>query len=140
MADIPEANGRSVISSAESLYQLEERDLDALVADLGAESIKNSNADQPGAAPAEECEPAASLRPSNTAGVSTKVPKVSTQRKNTLAFRYSANDPVFCFQSDEQLKAEKISLALQKLKEAKVRKVVSLSSPHSPRCCSCLGS
>lgn len=49
--------------------------------------------------------------------------------KNTLTFRYSANDRVFCFQSDEQLKAEKISIALQKLKEAKVRKVGSLSSP-----------
>lgn len=93
MADIPKANGRSVISSAESLNQLEERDLDALVADLGAESVKNGNADQPGAAPAKECVPAASLRPSNTAGVSTKVPKVSTERKHTLTFRSSANDP-----------------------------------------------
>lgn len=79
MADIPKANGRSVISSAESLNQLEERDLDALVDDLGAESSKNRA--QPGAAPAEECKPAASLRPSNTAGVSAKVPKVSAQHK-----------------------------------------------------------
>lgn len=83
VADIPKANGRPVISPAESLNQLEERDLDALVADLGAESVKNGNAEQPGAAPAEECEPAASLRPPNAAGVSTKVPKVSSQRKKT---------------------------------------------------------
>lgn len=94
------------------------------MADLGAESIKNSNAGKPGAASARECEPASSLRPSNT------VVMVFPQNiKNALKFCNSDNDPVFCFQSEEQSKANKIILALQKLKEAKVRKVGSFLSP-----------
>lgn len=43
-------------------------------------------------------------------------------------FCNSDNVPVFCFQSEEQSKADKISLALHKLKEAKVRKVGSVLS------------
>lgn len=76
MADIYKADSRSIISPAESLNELEDHDLDALVADLGAESIKNSNAGKPGAASAQECEPASSLRPSDTAGLSGKVQMV----------------------------------------------------------------
>ncbi|TNM98019.1 hypothetical protein fugu_014265 [Takifugu bimaculatus] len=55
--------------NAESLNELEDQDLDALVADLGAESIKSSNADKPSTAAAQECQAAASLCPSNTGKV-----------------------------------------------------------------------
>ncbi|TWW72905.1 amyloid beta A4 precursor protein-binding family B member 1-interacting protein-like [Takifugu flavidus] len=87
--------------NAESLNELEDQDLDALVADLGAESIKSSNADKPSTAAAQECQAAASLCPSNTAKSSGKGPM-----------------------SEAQIKAAKIRLALRKLAEAKVRKLV----------------
>lgn len=49
-----------------------------------------------------------------------------TDHKNKLKLRSGANIPVLCLQSEAQIKAAKIRLALQKLAEAKVRKVRSV--------------
>lgn len=49
--------------------------------------------------------------------------------KNMLTLHIGANVPVLCLQSDAQIKAAKIRLALRKLAEAKVRKVRSVSFP-----------
>ncbi|KAK9538832.1 hypothetical protein VZT92_003980 [Zoarces viviparus] len=94
----------------ESLNELEEHDLDALVADLGSKSTTSDGrlpADQQtsscaaASAMAREPEPAARPRPSN-----------STESSEGLQMR------------EPQTKAEKIKLALEKLKEAKFRKLI----------------
>ncbi|XP_031720986.1 amyloid beta A4 precursor protein-binding family B member 1-interacting protein-like [Anarrhichthys ocellatus] len=95
----------------ESLNELEDHDLDALVADLRSKSTTSDGrlpADQQtsscaaASAMAREPEPAAARpRPSN-----------STESSEGLQM------------SEPQTKAEKIKLALEKLKEAKVRKLI----------------
>ncbi|XP_051266107.1 amyloid beta A4 precursor protein-binding family B member 1-interacting protein-like [Dicentrarchus labrax] len=90
----------------ESLNELEDHDLDALVADLGSKSTKKTNSatDNQIAASAvtQKSEPATALPPlSNTAKTSGVLQK-----------------------REPQTKAEKIELALEKLKEAKVRKLI----------------
>ncbi|XP_044074624.1 amyloid beta A4 precursor protein-binding family B member 1-interacting protein-like isoform X2 [Siniperca chuatsi] len=114
-ADTPEVEGASQIDSTfsigftdlnESLNELEDHDLDALVADLRSKSTKktSSGTDNQTAASAmtQESEPAAALPPpSNT-----------------------AESPRVLQMSKPHTKADKIKLALEKLKEAKVRKLI----------------
>ncbi|KAI3375244.1 hypothetical protein L3Q82_021741 [Scortum barcoo] len=90
----------------ESLNELEDHDLDALVADLGSNSTKQTSggADNQTIAPAmtQESEPAAAL----------PLPSNAAESSGDLQM------------SKPQTKAEKIKLALEKLKEAKVRKLI----------------
>ncbi|XP_068557645.1 amyloid beta A4 precursor protein-binding family B member 1-interacting protein-like isoform X2 [Cebidichthys violaceus] len=91
----------------ESLNELEDHDLDALVTDLGSKSTTSDGqlpADQQtsSSAMALEPEPAAALPP----------PSNSTESSEGLQM------------SKPQTKADKIKLALEKLKEAKVRKLI----------------
>ncbi|XP_049453261.1 amyloid beta A4 precursor protein-binding family B member 1-interacting protein-like isoform X1 [Epinephelus fuscoguttatus] len=121
-ADPPEVDPASQTESTfsigftdlhESLNELEDNDLDALMADLGSKSTSpeeklptdeqsSSCADNQTAAVALEPEPAAALpQPSNSA-----------ESSGGLQM------------SEPQTKADKIKLALEKLKEAKVRKLI----------------
>ncbi|XP_073347254.1 amyloid beta A4 precursor protein-binding family B member 1-interacting protein-like isoform X2 [Pagrus major] len=85
----------------ESLNELEDHDLDALVADLGSKSTSGGT-DHQTSAKTQECEPAAApLTPANT-----------------------AEPPAALQMCEHQTKADKIKLALEKLKEAKVRKLI----------------
>nr|BAM36370.1 amyloid beta (A4) precursor protein-binding family B member 1 interacting protein [Oplegnathus fasciatus] len=90
----------------ESLNELEDHDLDALVADLGSKSTKQTSGGTDNqiveSAMTQESEPAAALPPPSNTAESSGVPQMSKP----------------------QTKAEKIKLALEKLKEAKVRKLI----------------
>lgn len=97
----------------ESLNELEDHDLDALVAALRSKSTSSevrlptnqhtsSCADNQAAAVAEEPEPATALPPPSS----------------------SAESSAGLHMSEPQTKADKIKLALEKLKEAKVRKLI----------------
>ncbi|XP_070775305.1 amyloid beta A4 precursor protein-binding family B member 1-interacting protein-like [Enoplosus armatus] len=114
-ADSPEVDPASQTESTfsigftdlnESLNELEDHDLDALVADLGSKSTKktSTSADNQTAASAMtlQSEPAAALPP----------PPNTAESSGVL----QASKP--------QTKADKIKLALEKLKEAKVRKLI----------------
>ncbi|KAM8728020.1 amyloid beta A4 precursor protein-binding family B member 1-interacting protein-like isoform 1-T4 [Acanthopagrus schlegelii] len=90
----------------ESLHNLEDNDLDALVADLGSKSTNNAcgvtDHQMETSAKTQEREPAAApLKPAKTA-------------------EFSAAMQMY----EHQTKADKIKLALEKLKEAKVRKLI----------------
>ncbi|KAM9349971.1 amyloid beta A4 precursor protein-binding family B member 1-interacting protein-like [Symphorus nematophorus] len=90
----------------ESLNELEEHDLDALVADLGSKSTQNTSSGSVNqtatSARIQESEPGAALPPPPNTAVSSTVLQL---RK-------------------PQTKADKIKLALEKLQEAKVRKLI----------------
>uniref|UniRef100_A0AAQ5ZIA2 Amyloid beta A4 precursor protein-binding family B member 1-interacting protein n=1 Tax=Amphiprion ocellaris TaxID=80972 RepID=A0AAQ5ZIA2_AMPOC len=117
-ADAPEVDPASLRDNAfsigftdlnESLNELEDHDLDALVADLGS----NSNPQEPSSDERTDTHSA---------------PPAMTQEPQPAAARPAppnSTQPSRVKQTSElQTKADKINLALEKLKEAKVRKLI----------------
>ncbi|XP_028284399.1 amyloid beta A4 precursor protein-binding family B member 1-interacting protein-like isoform X3 [Parambassis ranga] len=89
----------------ESLNELEDHDLDALVADLGCKSSQ----------------PELSTPPQSSSLPDDRTPPPPAM---TLAESPPSSNTAESSQSKPQTKAEKIKLALEKLKEAKVRKLI----------------
>ncbi|XP_068427580.1 amyloid beta A4 precursor protein-binding family B member 1-interacting protein-like [Clinocottus analis] len=96
----------------ESLNELEDHDLDALMADLGSKSTTTSDGRLPAGQQASSCAAASAMSRQPEPAAACPPPSDSAESPERLPM------------SEPRTKAEKIKLALEKLKEAKVRKLI----------------
>nr|XP_046216468.1 amyloid beta A4 precursor protein-binding family B member 1-interacting protein-like isoform X2 [Oncorhynchus gorbuscha] len=101
----------------ESLNELEDHDLDALMADLGSdlkETEETLNADKMGHVHTQQ----------HKSGLCTPQQNVQAPIPSSSSLPPEPSEPLPAGEAEAQARADKIKLALEKLKEAKVKKLV----------------
>ncbi|KAL0966847.1 hypothetical protein UPYG_G00300880 [Umbra pygmaea] len=110
----------------ESLNELEDQDLDALMADLGSDSAESEGRQQTAVTNYVQTQQQASSQSSAPPHVQAPISlsKMSSLTCSSTSLPPEPPKPLLPGEAEAKSKADKIKLALEKLKEAKVKKLV----------------